>query len=52
MTDRHAITRTLFEDFRPWAVTAFYFLGYGAIGVFLWGTWTQVRKYRDRKSVV
>ena len=46
MIDSHAITRTLFEDFRPWAVTAFYCLGYGAIGVFLWGTWTQVRKYR------
>ncbi len=40
------ITRTLFENFHPWAVTAFYCLGFGAIGVFLWGSWIQIRKYR------
>jgi Fe-S oxidoreductase len=46
MIDSLSITRTLFEDFRPLAVTIFYAIGYGAIGVFLWGTWIQIRKYR------
>ncbi len=46
MIDSQTATRILFEDFRPLAVTAFYCLGFGAIGMFLWGTWTQVRKYR------
>ena len=46
MIDSLSITRTLFEDFRPLAVTIFYAIGYGAIGIFLWGTWIQIRKYR------
>ena len=46
MIDSQSITRTLFEDFRPLAVTGFYCLGFAAIGIFLWGSWIQVRKYR------
>ena len=46
MIDSQNITRTLFEDFRPLAVTLFYGVGFTAIGIFLWGTWIQVRKYR------
>ena len=46
MTDPSAITRVLFEDFAPQAVRLFYALGYGAIAVFLLGTYVQVRKYR------
>jgi len=40
------ITRILFEDFAPAAVTLFYLIGFAAIGAFLWGCWVQVRKYR------
>ena len=46
MTDSHSVTRILFEHFQPLAVVVFYCLGYGAIGIFLWGTWAQLRKYR------
>ncbi len=46
MIDPQSITRTLFEDFHPIAVTVFYAIGYGAIGIFCWGTWIQIRKYR------
>lgn len=40
------ITRILFEDFKPIAVTVFYAIGYAAIGLFFWNSWTQIRKYR------
>jgi Fe-S oxidoreductase len=46
MIDRHDLTRILFEDFHPLAVTVFYAIGYAAIGMFCWGTWIQIRKYR------
>ena len=40
------ITRILFENFQLYAVQLFYALGYAAIVVFIYGTYTQVRKYR------
>ena len=40
------ITRILFENFQPHAIQLFYALGYAAIAVFIYGTYTQVRKYR------
>ena len=46
MVDAYTITRTLFEGFRPLAVSVFYGLGFGALGVFFWGSWVQLRKYR------
>ncbi len=46
MIDSQSITRTLFEGFRPLAVAVFYGVGFGACGLFFWGAWTQLRKYR------
>ena len=46
MLEATPITRVLFEGFRPSAVHLFYALGYGAIAVFLYGCWLQLRKYR------
>ena len=40
------ITRILFENFQPHAIQLFYALGYAALAVFIYGTHTQVRKYR------
>ena len=44
--DPKDITRILFEDFRPQAIYLFYAVGYTAIAVFLYGVYTQIRKYR------
>ncbi len=44
--DPKDITRILFEDFPPAAVYLFYAIGYAAIGVFIYGVYTQIRKYR------
>lgn len=46
MIDSQSVTRTLFENFPPLAVVVFYCLGFAAIGVFFYGVWGQVRKYR------
>lgn len=46
MGDSVQTTRILFENFRPWAVTLFYLIGYAAIGSFLYGSYAQIRKYR------
>lgn len=46
MTNPAEITRILFENFQPYAIQLFYVLGYSAIGVFIYGTYTQIRKYR------
>lgn len=43
--DPKDITRILFEDFRPQAIYLFYAVGYTAIAVFLYGVYTQIRKY-------
>ena len=40
------ITRILFENFQPHAIQLFYVLGYSSIAVFIYGTYTQIRKYR------
>jgi Fe-S oxidoreductase/nitrate reductase gamma subunit len=41
-----AVTRILFEAFSAAEVRIFYLLGYAAIGVFLYGVYVQIRKYR------
>jgi Fe-S oxidoreductase len=46
MVDSASITRVLFEDFRPWAVRLFYVAGYAAIGIFFYGVYVAIRKYR------
>lgn len=40
------ITRILFEGFQPQAIHLFYAFGYAAIACFLYGSYTQIRKYR------
>lgn len=46
MTNTSEITRVLFENFQPQAIHLFYAFGYAAIASFIYGTYTQVRKYR------
>jgi Fe-S oxidoreductase/nitrate reductase gamma subunit len=46
MSGSDAVTRILFEAFGAAEVRFFYLLGYGAIAVFLYGVYIQVRKYR------
>jgi Fe-S oxidoreductase len=43
---RTAVTRILFESFSAAEVRLFYVLGYAAIGVFAYGVYVQIRKYR------
>jgi Fe-S oxidoreductase len=44
--DPQQVTRILFEGFSSPAIALFYLVGFAAIGVFCWGTWVQIRKYR------
>ncbi|HWW79438.1 MAG TPA: hypothetical protein VNY82_07560, partial [Steroidobacteraceae bacterium] len=46
MIQTDSITRVLFEDFTPSAIRLFYVIGFAAIGVFCYGVYVQVRKYR------
>ena len=46
MNSTDAVTRILFEAFSAAEVRIFYLLGYAAIGVFLYGVYVQIRKYR------
>jgi len=46
MADPNVITRVLFEDFASSAITTFYVIAFGAIAVFCFGVYVQVRKYR------
>ena len=46
MSRTDAVTRILFEAFSAAEVRLFYFLGYAAIAVFLYGFYVQIRKYR------
>lgn len=46
MSDPREITRILFENFQPQTIYLFYAVGYTAIAVFLYGVYTQIRKYR------
>jgi Fe-S oxidoreductase len=41
-----AVTRILFEAFSAAEVRLFYLLGYAAIGIFCYGVFVQIRKYR------
>lgn len=49
MTNSTEITRVLFENFQPEAIYLFYVFGYAAIACFIYGTYTQIRKYRRGK---
>lgn len=40
------VTRELFQNFSTGGVVLFYILGFLAIGVFAWGCYLQIRKYR------
>lgn len=44
--DPENVTRILFQDFTTWMLVLFYIFGFVAIGVFLYGVWAQIRKYR------
>ena len=46
MSRTDAVTRILFEAFPTAEVRLFYVLGYTAIGIFFWGVYVQIRKYR------
>lgn len=46
MTRIDAVTRILFEDYSAAEIRLFYALGYAAIGVFCYGVYVQIRKYR------
>ncbi|HEY3852358.1 MAG TPA: (Fe-S)-binding protein [Steroidobacteraceae bacterium] len=46
MSRTDAVTRILFEAFPTAEVRLFYALGYAAIGIFCWGVYVQIRKYR------
>ena len=40
------VTRVLFQDFPTWMILSFYAVAITAIAIFLYGVWTQIRKYR------
>ncbi|CAM2170626.1 dimethylglycine catabolism B [Paraburkholderia sacchari] len=44
--DPATVTRILFEGFPSFAIALFYLIGLTAIGVFAWGVYVQIRKYR------
>ncbi len=46
MSRTDSVTRILFEAFPTAEVRLFYALGYTAIGIFCWGVYVQIRKYR------
>lgn len=46
MNNAKDITRILFEGFQPSAIYLFYLAGFAAIGVFFYGVYIQLRKYR------
>ena len=46
MTDQAVPTREIFEHMSPLAVAAFYFLACVALGLFAYGLWLRVKKYR------
>ena len=51
MSRTDAVTRILFEAFPTAEVRFFYALGYTAIGIFCWGVYVQIRKYRRGAAV-
>ena len=46
MSQSGAVTRILFEEFPTAEIRLFYVIGYGAIAIFFYGVYVQVRKYR------
>ena len=52
MSRTDAVTRILFEAFPTAEVRLFYALGYTAIGIFCWGVYVQIRKYRRGAALV
>lgn len=44
--DPREITRILFEGFSSYAIVLFYIAGFAALGVFGYGVWVEIRKYR------
>ncbi|MDE2159456.1 MAG: (Fe-S)-binding protein [Burkholderiales bacterium] len=44
--DPRLVTRILFQGFPEPAVLLFYVIGFAALGVFGWGCWIEIRKYR------
>ena len=46
MSRTDAVTRILFEAFPTAEVRLFYVFGYSAIGIFCYGVYVQIRKYR------
>lgn len=46
MSESGAVTRILFEEFPTAEIRLFYLIGYGAIAIFCYGVYVQVRKYR------
>lgn len=49
MNEAQNITRILFEGFQTSSIYLFYALGFAAIGIFIYGCYVQVRKYRRGK---
>jgi Fe-S oxidoreductase len=47
MTDQAVPTREIFEHMSPLSVAVFYFLAAVALGLFAYGLWLRVRKYRS-----
>ncbi len=52
MNDSSAVTRILFEAFPAVEIGVFYAFGFGAIAVFCYGAYVQVRKYRRGAPLV
>ncbi|MDE3022836.1 MAG: 4Fe-4S dicluster domain-containing protein [Pseudomonadota bacterium] len=44
------ITRVVFQDFSPSTIRFFYVIGYLAIGLFLWNSFIEIRKYMRGKK--
>ncbi len=46
MTDQAVPTREIFEHMSPLSVAAFYFLAGAGLGLFAYGLWLRIKKYR------
>ena len=45
------ITRILFQDFPGWMLVSFYIAAIATIAAFVFGCYTQVRKYRRGQAI-
>ena len=50
MTDQAVPSREIFEHMSPLSVAAFYFLAAVALGLFAYGLWLRVKKYRTGRA--